>query len=104
MRPGRNVPILKIVTKWESQAVLVLARGVFIRAGVHCPHCRGRMDARPEWRVKDSLIDWSYVCERCGTVLDTNLTIVSSLMVWGLPRKPAARSNRVTRGCAFPIF
>ena len=97
------MPILWIVTKWESQAVLVLARGVFIRAGVNCPHCRGRMEARPDWRVKDSLIDLSYVCERCGTVLDTNLTIVSSLMVWGLQRRPVAKVNRGTRGCAFAI-
>jgi DNA-directed RNA polymerase subunit RPC12/RpoP len=66
----------------------VLAPGVFIRAGVRCPHCRRRMDSQPEWRAGDSLMDWSYVCHRCGTRLNTNLKIVSSLEVWGLPGKP----------------
>jgi hypothetical protein len=79
--------ILTNMTRAESEALLVLAPGAFIRPGVHCPHCRRRMDSQPEWLVRDSLIDWEYVCPRCGTVLDANLNIVSSLEVWGFPAK-----------------
>jgi len=75
---------IEVMTKQESEALLVLARGAFIRSGVHCPYCRHRMHSRPEWRIKDSLMYWSYVCEDCGTVLDANMRVVSSLKVWRL--------------------
>lgn len=85
LRARTNLLILKVMTKQESEALLVLAPGVFIRAGVHCPYCRHRMHSRPEWRIRDSLMHWGYVCEGCGTVLDTNMNIVSSLKFWRLP-------------------
>ena len=72
------------MTKQESEALLVLAPGVFLRAGVHCPHCRRRMQAEPKWRARDTLIDWQYVCESCGTVLDASMKIIRSLKVWSL--------------------
>jgi hypothetical protein len=83
------------MTKQQSEALLVLAPGALIRAGVHCPHCRRRMmDSQPKWRVRDSLIDWIYVCHRCGTVLDMNMTIVSSSAVWELPGKNHEAENQ----------
>jgi hypothetical protein len=81
----RTRRILAIMTKQQSEALSVLAPGVFIRAGVQCPHCRRRMDAQADWSVRDSLMHWSYVCQRCGTVLDMNMKVVSSLAVWKLP-------------------
>ena len=80
------------VTKFESQALLVLAPGVFIRAGVRCPHCRHEMQARHRWQVKDTTIDWIYLCERCGTELDRDLRIADSLKVWmAVSETPARR-------------
>jgi len=73
------------MTKQEADALLVLAPGVFIRAGVRCPHCRRSMHPQHQWRVKGAVIDWVYHCDRCGTVMDTNMRIITCSMAWKLP-------------------
>ena len=92
LRRGRIEWRVGFVTKAESEALLVLAPGVLIRAGVNCPHCRHGMVSQAEWSVRDSVMEWSYVCQRCGTVLDVNMKVVSPLGVWQRPGRPAAGS------------
>lgn len=53
------------------------------------------MAARPLLQRTKSVIDWLYDCERCGTVLDTNLRIVSSVEVWRWPPTPAAWEKHI---------
>jgi hypothetical protein len=70
------------MSQWEAKALLVLAPGVFIRAGVRCLHCRSLMHPRHQWRVKAVVIDWVYECERCGTVTDTNMKVITCSTAW----------------------
>ena len=79
---ARQIRIIQTgkMTGQESDALKVLAPGTFIRAGVRCPDCRHGMTSQPEKR--GSLIHWNYVCDRCGTVQDTNFKIVSSVNIW----------------------
>jgi transcription elongation factor Elf1 len=72
------------MSKYEAEALLVLPPGVFIRHGVHCPNCHRQMRAESQWRVKASVMEWTYVCGSCGTVLDANLRIVRSFQVYQL--------------------
>src|SRR5215831_18652204 len=82
IRPLRTVAKTRDckMTRTESDALMVLAPGVFIRAGVHCPDCRHQMTSQHEKR--GSLIHWTYVCKCCGTVLNTNFKRVSFLNIW----------------------
>jgi hypothetical protein len=58
------------MSKAETQALLVLAPGAFVRADLFCPHCRRTMRPEPRWRVKGAVIDWIHVCDRCDSVLE----------------------------------
>ena len=69
------------MTTEEAEALLVLTPGVFIRAGMQCPHCRRVLHPQPKWRVKGQLLDWSYDCPCCGTVLDGKMSVLRSFEV-----------------------
>ena len=57
-----------MMTRAESEALLVLAPGAFVRVNVNCPYCGSEMRAEP--RVKGAVIDWIYECHKCGSVLE----------------------------------
>jgi len=59
------------MTNWERLALLALAPGVYLRAGVHCPNCRRGLRAEPYWRVRGAPIDWVYPWNHCGIVWDS---------------------------------
>jgi len=65
--------ILTKVMKQNAEALSVLARGVFLRTGLQCPHCRRRLHPKPKWSPERTVIDWYYDCPCCGVVLDGQL-------------------------------
>jgi transposase-like protein len=69
-----------MMTKAEADALLVLAPGAFVRVNVNCPYCRRELRAEP--RVKGAVIDWSYECQKCGSVLERVNGFVRSPRWW----------------------
>ena len=67
------------MTKQEADALKVLAPGVFLRAGLQCPHCRRALHPKHKWSPERRVIGWYYDCPCCGPVLDGEMNVFRSL-------------------------